>query len=245
MRNIRPLLTYTIFWAAMIAVAQASSADAIDSKSEKEEPPPVVDCSLSTCPDFGAQGFALYEFLDASLPEAYDFAVDDIDGQGILDQYEVALFQHLVCHASSSFGTALECIFQDNRGKFQQEPGYFLFAEFEDTYTALITTSTEHFVALGGGALQRQYEVFHGNSKASGEPLSAQGDLDADGVSNLQEYQNTLANGGGVDEYVEAALNPLLDGSNTEGLPIAGFAGLGGLVLALGGVGVIHARKRG
>ena len=203
-----------------------------------------VGCDLSTCPDFTTQGVGLYEFFDANLPEAYDFTADDTDGTGIPDRFELALFERLVCNNNDSLGGELTCIFEDNRSKLSLEAAHLLFRDYEDALAGLFCISSELQIALGADALQRQYQVFTGSAKAAGEPLAPQGDPDSDGLSNLQEYQNNLANGGGIDEYVEAALNPLLDGSNAQGLPVAGLAGGGGLLLVLSGLGVLQVRKR-
>lgn len=63
--------------------------------------------------------------------------------------------------------------------------------------------------------LTLNYEIVNGQLKAVGEPFSAQGDMDGDGISNLQEAQNILAHGGTLDDFVVSASNPLLDGAGT------------------------------
>ena len=61
--------------------------------------------------------------------------------------------------------------------------------------------------------LTGSYVVLSSGAKAASEDLSPSGNPDADGLTNLQEYQNAVAHGGTEADYVTAALNPLLDGN--------------------------------
>ncbi len=59
-------------------------------------------------------------------------------------------------------------------------------------------------------------------TKTASEPFSAQGDLDQDGVTNGEEYQNNEAAGGDIDSFMAAANNP---NSNGKTLPAMGMWG--------------------
>jgi len=58
------------------------------------------------------------------------------------------------------------------------------------------------------------------------EPFSGSGDVDGDGVSNLDEYVNTIAAGGSVDDFVESALDAGSAGGDSGG------GGGGGCIIA-------------
>ena len=51
------------------------------------------------------------------------------------------------------------------------------------------------------------------------EPYSAKADLDGDGVTNLEEYLNTIANGGTIEDFALAALDAALDGTGPFMVP--------------------------
>jgi hypothetical protein len=80
--------------------------------------------------------------------------------------------------------------------------------------------------------------------KDVGEPFSALGDYDGDGVNNLTTYAAVVANGGGVPEFVAAAsgANPFYPGNPL--MPAAGLIGLAALVSAIAGGGAFVLRKK-
>ena len=74
------------------------------------------------------------------------------------------------------------------------------------------------------------------------EPFSAGGDVDLDGVTNLDEYNNAVGSDG---DYVQVASDPFLDG--TEGpnpIPVAGLVGIGMLLAGMGALGAAAVRRR-
>ena len=79
---------------------------------------------------------------------------------------------------------------------------------------------------------------------AKADALAPNGDADGDGVTNIQEYNNVIAAGGGIAEYVQAVYNPLTDGSDLASLPVAGLAGLGALFSVLGASTAMVARRK-
>jgi hypothetical protein len=54
---------------------------------------------------------------------------------------------------------------------------------------------------------------FEAAPRAPDEPYAADGDLDGDGVSNLTEYNNIVAQGGSLESFVIAATSDELDGT--------------------------------
>ena len=67
----------------------------------------------------------------------------------------------------------------------------------------------------GGKPLSEGFVVLTGDAKALNEPFSGAGDLDGDGVDNATEYANVLDAGGATDDFVNAAADAELNG--TEG----------------------------
>lgn len=201
-----------------------------------------LDCNLANCPNFAMQGSDFYLVLSGLLSQSLDYATTDIDGGGIPDRFEVALLERLLCSNTTSFGNSAVCVFNANRATLSNEGVFSLISAFADIAAALLTISTEIQNSVPG--LTGNYEAFTGDAKAMGEVLSPQGDPDADGVSNLEEYQNTIADSGSVNDFVNAALNPLSDGSLANSVPVGGALGLASLLTALGGLGVARARNR-
>jgi hypothetical protein len=50
-------------------------------------------------------------------------------------------------------------------------------------------------------------------TRAADEPYAGDGDLDGDGVTNVTEFNNIVAQGGSVDNFVVVATSPELDGT--------------------------------
>ena len=83
-------------------------------------------------------------------------------------------------------------------------------ADTSHVLAALMSVSSEMQAQLAGIGLTGTYTVAGGSgAKALGELLSADGDPDHDGLTNLQEYNNVIASGGTPEDYTAAALNPL------------------------------------
>jgi len=66
--------------------------------------------------------------------------------------------------------------------------------------------------------LECDYVVYHVNAKTIDEPFSDDGDLDGDGVTNADEYDNVIPWGGSIDDFVSAAMQSWWSG---EELPAA------------------------
>lgn len=71
------------------------------------------------------------------------------------------------------------------------------------------------------------------------EPLSAAGDYDGDGLTNVQEYETVLAVGGDAALYAEVASNPSPFWHGNPALPAFGGAAV---ALLFGGIAAVAAR---
>jgi len=220
--------------------------------SNASDPDAVQDCTLENdeCPPFVAMGTALVAQLVGLtlLPNGTTYANINIDlpvGGPILDRYEVALAQAILC-GSGDLNEAARCAFAANLELLTTETGYPLIAAADDFVAVLLTISSELQLALGGIALTNSYTVLGAGAKDLSEPLSPGGDPDGDGLTNAEEYANVIADGGDEADYVAAALNPLLDGSaaSASALPVGGIAAAGALMLALGAASAALLRRR-
>jgi hypothetical protein len=91
--------------------------------------------------------------------------------------------------------------------------------------------------------LIRTYVVVDLTAKTVNEPFSGDGDLDGDGVSNLQEYLNVIGNGGGIEFYLLAATSPNLDGTESLPAPTAFWLVVLALLLATFGAANRHRHR--
>jgi hypothetical protein len=94
---------------------------------------------------------------------------------------------------------------------------------------------------LGGGVAHlphlADYNIF-GAAKTTGEPFSADGDIDGDGISNGDEYDQVVAVGGNAEVAAQAIMDPLNLWPGNPALPVVGAAGLALLAGALAFAGL-------
>lgn len=177
---------------------------ALDPARDGSEWPFTGECTGwdGPCPGIVADGIELYEFAD------WDVDTHDVTADGIPDIWQVALFQDVLCNSQRAPGAP--CIFLRNFELYQNESGYF-----PHFFTALTTMSTStRDLVVASSSLEATYIVFTvTGAKNMEEPFAADGDLDADGFSNLDEYLNSANAGLTMNDYVAAAQNPLSDGS--------------------------------
>ncbi len=163
---------------------------------------------------------------------------------GILDKHELALFFYALCVDQN---TALADLYSQNRTTMLGETQYdawksalFGGADYANFLGAMVTMDSVNVAGVAGLQFTGPYTTY-APTKTTTESLSATGDYDGDGVSNKQEYDNVMAWGGTVDDYVEAATS--LDSDGTAGeLPVAGLAGL--VALAVGVVAFTRSALR-
>ena len=172
--------------------------------------------TLESCPDLIGQ-----VRLTTSLYFGTPDDIHDEDGSGLLDSWELLLFQAALCDSSLPINHDLVCLFHRNRTRWASELAAISFGlNTVDGQAALLTMNTamrDYFVAHVnslGDPLEHTYGAFEA---AAAEPFAADGDFDGDGVTNAQEAANVKSVGGGAQDYVAAAMDPLLDGSECTG----------------------------
>lgn len=203
-------------------------------------------CLLDTCPPFDAEGSGLYIYLGGllSMPLAYETA--DLDSGGIADHYETALAEAVLCEGRVPWAAEASCIYRANKLALEAEASYANIQAYSEVLAMLLSISVEMQQALVTAlGLTGSYDVFSNGAEAIPDELAPNGDPDGDGYTNLQEYLNVIADGGGEAEYVAAALNPLLDGTaaSVAAVPVGNLLGLAALLTALIPVGIYALRR--
>jgi len=183
-------------------------------------------------------------------------------GDGIPDAYEAALVERVLSHHEMR---CHECVMQQfiaNRFLFHTDIyavdyGWDLDFWVGDVCAALLGTSGDMqrtFDALvldmSGGAHGlahiADYKVFGVGCEfpSAGEPFAASGDLDGDGLTNLEEYNMVRDAGGTMDAFAIAATDPFNFWPGNPALPGPGPAGLTALAALLALLGTRASRGR-
>ncbi len=197
---------------AVEGTTEGQTEGAVEGQAEGE------GCVLVACPNFDAEGTALYAQLAALFSAPIDWATSDIDNSQIPDSWEIALFQAVLCSADAGMAEPAVCTFLANRAVLRNDPNYSLLQNYENVMTAMLSISSEMQAQVKTLGLTGSYEIATMAAKAAGEPFSAQGDPDGDGLLNLTEFQAAVAGSLGRDGYVLLALTPNAPEGQEEGL---------------------------
>ncbi|NIA15695.1 MAG: DUF5011 domain-containing protein, partial [Nitrospiraceae bacterium] len=111
--------------------------------------------------------------------------------------------------------------------------------EMQDTYAGLIFALTQGNVTLD----LANYAVF-GATKTDSEPFSADGDLDGDGISNVDEYDAVIAAGGDLDLFLQVVSDASAFWPGNPDLPVASMVGLGLLAGAVSLGSLLSLRRK-
>lgn len=193
---------------------------------------PICRVRRATCGFIQQGGEELYWHVGA------DWHSDDLDGNGMIDSWEAALFEEALC-GGTRLTREVRCVFQSNWNTLQGDPGWTLQGLGDHIQAAVVTglsmSAPFQQMVVDNLQLQSQYLVVteEDAAKSASEPFSAQGDVDLDGIPNVVEYTNVLLLGGDAAFYGAAATNILLDGT-TFALPFRALAALGGIVALIG-----------
>jgi hypothetical protein len=205
-------------------------------------------CDVTSIPELTAQGTAFYQVLALLALQPYTWESTDVDAGGIIDRFEVALARHAATHngfyldeAKCAYGHNLAAAaLEANIGLVQVQTG----VDVTEAFATLMSISEDLQTILSTIGLTGTYSVAGGHHKHA-TPLSPEGDLDGDGWTNLQEYNNIITSGGDEQEYIQAAMNPNVNGLGLNpGLPVAGGTGLMLLIGAFGAAGVLRVKGR-
>jgi hypothetical protein len=186
------------------------------------------------------------QFGIAGMPS--NWAEWDIDGGGIPDMWELALLAHVLCDDTQALHSLVTTQWDENYAQLEADLNDPLkFAAYGEVLTGLIGLSTEMQATYKGLVLQLtgHYHIYGVAGKLADEPFAPEGDLDGDGLSNLDEYQLVVAVGGGVDLFCQVASDPSPFWPGNPPVPVSRTLALGLLITTVCALGVRAAlRKR-
>ncbi|MEK7794533.1 MAG: Calx-beta domain-containing protein, partial [Candidatus Hydrogenedentota bacterium] len=164
---------------------------------------------------------------------------DDFDLDFVPDLAALGLMERVACFGGGSgLATAAESAYAINLDQLNAEPDAGSMADRFELFAALMSISGEMQAALAdilageGIVLLNEYtsvrcdgsgdcgpqlkgnikEDFDAGAKALNEPFSGEGDLDEDGLANVEEFNNVVFSGGDTADYLDAAIDPAADG---------------------------------
>ncbi len=198
--------------------------------------------------DFDGELQVLFENLEPFLgPLPLDST--DLDVSGIPDQAELALLVTYLKGMGRDAPLTVEaiCQFEANKALWLTDG---LLADFENVFgaspnaiAALMSMSPAMNTVFQTLGATETYPVIHWpGEEGEPPPFSINGDLDRDGLTNMEEWANVISSDRRVEDYIQAAAYPGLDGSNT--LPLISDAGLALLIALLGMAGLRLFRRR-
>lgn len=178
---------------------------------------------------FDAEMDALY----ASIGE--DYLTADLDADGMPDRFQVGLVAYVLSVQTHPYSNLVHDLYESTITSLQAEPNYATqLQQYHHALAALMICSQamadywSAYFSLGG-----TYTSFV-IAKTASEPFSAQGDLDGDGYTNGEEYQNNLDAGGDIDSFLIAANDPNSNGKTLPAMGAWGTAVCAALLLVLG-----------
>ena len=151
---------------------------------------------------------------------AYDFNLESLDTEPQAE--DIAPYREAIA--------AFMCISGDMQAAITailQTGGITLTGTYVAVTCSDIDTCLPEFVEDTDPELRRV------SPRTAEEPYSGSGDLDEDGFTNLQEFNNVIASGGDFIDYVVAAFSDLLSGDNA----VTGGGSGGGCIIATAAYG--------
>jgi len=165
-------------------------------------------CPVDTKVD--GEGEDVYSAISTEDPP-FDWYKTDLDDNGIPDNWEAAIVSEVLCDRDGPLYDAVRNAYQASQAIITTEEAYSLvFQNYDHVFINLSLISAGLFDALktqvneaAPGILNNDYTPY---TSGGIEILSAIGDLDGDGQTNLEEYNRIIAEGGYRSDYVDAVL---------------------------------------
>ncbi len=187
-------------------------------------------------------------------------------GDGLKDSWSMALLEYCLCHPNFRPDLKISEDFEYNKTLFTNDCNWLathvdpIFAVLPpmvgDVMAGLLGSSVEMrttwnalFLLLTGGAVGlpsvNSYRIY-GMAKANDGAIAANGDLDGDGKTNLQEAGEVIAVGGDMELFVKAATDRTNMWPGNPEIPVGTIATLGAIagVLIAGGSVIAIRRKK-
>jgi hypothetical protein len=143
--------------------------------------------------------------------------------QRIPERWGIAMVRTALCRPNHPWHDRTLQVFHHNLQALlnEPEPVATRIRHYHDVLAAVLLINQkrqDHFKALLG--LRNSYETVRGPSRSvDDEVYSDEGDLDGEGASNAEEFNNVVASGGSVENFAEASSDP-----NSRGIvmPVSG-----------------------
>ncbi len=181
---------------------------------------------------------------DLNLPGIH---VPATPGRRIPERYALGMIESVICLETHPEFDRIIQAYQINLASLEaeNEPQLSRVAPYKHVLAALLLISQQRqdFFINELGLNNVYVTVRHPGGKTPDEPLSDEGDLDLDGVSNGDEYDNVIASGGAIIEFLIAVLNPNLMGAALPALDRTFLWLLVFLFVALGTVSHGYGRR--
>jgi len=184
-----------------------------------------------TRPELPCEHFPMILDEYEAFAEAYDL-YGDIDLDGLPELASITLIEEAGCTTlNDSFDEAITNAYLVNLAGAETEEEVYISGEwvlYRHALAALQMISSDLGDAVNEALAPFDVEMHFyytsvscsgddvcepSDARAADEPFSGEGDPDADGFTNAQEWANVLARGGDVEEFAVSALDPLNDGS--------------------------------
>jgi len=213
--------------------------------------PTTVDINGVIRPQGPEVDMGAYEFIPCEFEEewvgfvvAFGLNEDGVNAVGhvIPEKWGLAMVSRVLCDDTHpQYGATLEA-YEGNLALLAEEALWPTLEPYQHVIAALLLISQGRqnywldFLGLGG-----VYEVVRrGPGKTPEEPYSDDGDVDGDGISNAVEYESTVAQGGDVEDFMEAVFDP---GIPNALMPLSTWHAWLAAALLLS-IGVVSLRKR-
>lgn len=190
-----------------------------------------------TCSSFRAFVQAEWPLLqaDLDLPGIHTPATP---GRRIPERYALGMIEAIFClDGHQDFDRAVQA-YEINLAalRLEDEPQLSRVAPYKHVLAAILMISQERqdYFAMELGLENAYVTALRSGAKTADEPFSDEGDLDSDGVTNGDEYDNVIASGGAMNAFLVAVLNPSLMGAPLSALDTTFLALLVFLFVALG-----------
>ena len=184
------------------------------------------------------------QLFDSEMEPLYasfgqDYLSADLDADGLPDHFQAGLVAWVLSVGSHPYWLLVDDLYRQAIATLRTEPNYATELQpYEHILGALLTTSVDMVAELRTRlSLTGSYSVFT-ITKLIGEPFSAQGDIDGDGTTNVDEYQNILDQGYSPEEtfdnFLEAANDPARNGKPVPAVFPRGLLVLAGAIVLFG-----------
>ncbi len=209
--------------------------------------------------DLAAQGQVSGDTLDLENFGLFYVLADPL-GDGLPDSIQLAMIETALCtgkpNIADDYDTNLALLDADIATLTLVDGHFAILAPLTETLAAMIGSSQLYldgindFIEVYSEGAETElpsngsYIIFTSGAKAANELFSASGDIDGDGVSNVDEYDAVIAAGGSDEDALIAILNDTPFWFGNPALPVGAPLALGALAAAMTLIGSRVLRRK-